>query len=223
MAGGGGLGGWGARDATARSTYHYPAGGSAPPPPAPPRRGPAPRSRDGKLRGKGATGEDRTRPGTGQSPESSAAGSRAVSTARGTPKPPWDGRTRSRWPSRLLPRAPPPRPTDRPRSSPEPRSNRAAAEDGSRGFVLTLPSKLFSSTSLMVARSSRELKEGQSLGSRADGLVTPRSGVWGGGRATATTAGALHSHSLARSGKMAPAAPQTSWCPRRPTSGGGPL
>lgn len=54
-----------------------------------------------------------------------------------------------------------PRNPARPRSFPWNPEHRAAAEDGSRGFVLTLPSKLFSSTSLMSARRSPELNKRQ--------------------------------------------------------------
>lgn len=77
-----------------------------------------------------------------------------------TQKPSWDVKKRPRWLQRLLPVGPrrTPRNPARPRSSQKNPEHRAAAEDGSRGFVLTLPSKSVS-TALTSARRSPELNK----------------------------------------------------------------
>lgn len=143
-------------------------GSSLPPPPAQPRPGPTPRSRHkeasgvgrrtGAMRGRGGK---RTQKSRYQSASKKGGGVLSVVFGEGVEPRSHLGmggsnRDGSRGcSSRDYPQ---PRPTALVPVKPRALGRRL---DGSRGFVLTLPSKLFSSTSLMSTRRSPELNKRQ--------------------------------------------------------------
>lgn len=146
-------------------TTIWPEGNSRPSPPAPPRQGPTPRNREKEASGSGgrrAHCAGKTDPGVQVSVSLQKKGEGGYPWCLGKE---WN-------PEAILgcEEATAMAPEAAPRGTPQPHAtalapwnpeHRAAAEDGSRGFVLTLPSKLFSSISLMSARRSPELSKRQ--------------------------------------------------------------